>query len=110
MQIGSRDENRAVLKRERARYLAGEISHDDYYLWLAKQVGVYTAMVPFTPSELLSSTDPYFNDLPLRRWDSRHPIVIAQAHRLGLPWSQSDTVCCLKAVARRAVNQLREEE
>ena len=88
---------------QRRRYMKNEISHDEYYLWLAKSIGLAIQDVPFSLERLKASTGPHFNDLPLPRWDSRHRFVQYEAFQRGLAWSLSDTVCCLKALARRAV-------
>jgi hypothetical protein len=89
------------VREMRGRYLEKEISHDEYYLWLADQIGVTFALVPF-PKETIKAElkkDRCLNGTPLRAWDAKHPVVAYYA--AGLVWSLSDTVCVLKAVARR---------
>lgn len=44
---------------------------------------------------ILASTDPHFNDIPLKRWDDLYPVL----HRAG--WSLSDVVCTAKEAARQ---------
>ena len=88
-----------TMKVERKRYLDGDITHADYYLWLADGLSITEQMLPVPISRIKASTDEHFNDIPLRRWDAMDSYVRQQAH--GLHWSLSDTVCTLKAVARR---------
>jgi hypothetical protein len=96
--------NRAEQQRRRAKYLAAADqlgAHDAYYRWLSDFVGLTDDLIPFTAAEVAASTDPHLNDLPLRRWDARHSVVLSYIRRKKLPWSLCDTVCCLKAMARR---------
>jgi len=84
---------------ERSRYMDGEISHDEYYLWLSDWIGLPDSLIPATIDEIRASNDEHFNDIRLQRWDAMDKSVRAYAG--GLYWSLSDTVCCLKAMARR---------
>lgn len=97
--------NTEIVKEKRHQYLTGKLSHDDYYLWLADLVGVTLSDLPVPLNQIRASTDRHLNDIPLRHWDSRDPIVRHKAYAKGLPWSLSDTGCCLKAVARRAAQK-----
>lgn len=90
----------ADLDTERARYMDREITHAEYYEWLADAIGVTTANLPVSLDRIRASTDEYLNDIPLHRWDAMDFTVRHYAR--GLAWSLSDTVCMLKAVARRA--------
>lgn len=83
---------------ERERYMRHEISHHEYFCWLADFVGATDSMIPFTEAEVAASQDPeHLNDLPLPRWDKADPLIRSRT----IAWSLSDTVCCLKAMARR---------
>ena len=56
---------------------------------------------------LINSTDPHFNDIPLQIWDGNHELVRGKANRAGiLGWSLSDSVCCLKTLARNIINEV----
>ncbi len=91
--------------RERKRYLDHEISHAEYHEWLADSLGITMWHVPVDVERIRASTDKHLNDIPLKRWDAMDGLVRDQARRnFGSPfsWSLSDTVCVLKAVARRA--------
>ena len=96
-----REDNRELVISERARYMAGEIDHQTYYLWLSDLIGLNYGHIPVDNDSVKASKDQHLNDIPLRRWDSGHFAVQHAAYRAGLPWSMSDTVCCLKAMARR---------
>lgn len=63
----------------------------------------------FPVHELLSSTDPHFNDLPLRRWDAAVcwlPKAVGDSMRAqGDYLTLGGGVCVLKEAARQAVEQ-----
>lgn len=94
-----RPERRATLAAKRADYIAGRLSHEDYYLWLGAFIGLRPSILAIPLEEVRHSTDPHLNDITLDRWDRHDPIVRSLA--AGLPWSLSDTVCVLKVHARR---------
>ncbi len=108
-------------------YMSGEISHQDYYMAIARAIDLPTlqACVRHIASvdqlrEALA-TDPHLNNIPLVQWDRQDPAVQALVARDATPvmavswsrrstlapgtfcWSLSDTVCTLKAVARDLV-------
>ena len=84
---------------ERNRYMAGEITHAEYYLWLSDFIGLTDGLIPASNERVKASKDEHLNDIPLQSWDNMHDLVRQRAG--GLAWSLSDTVCCLKAMARR---------
>ena len=57
---------------ERKRYMDGEITHSEYYLWLADGLGVDQYDLPVSLERISSSTDERLNEIPLRLWDARH--------------------------------------
>jgi hypothetical protein len=85
-----------------AIYMASkdENAHQNYYQWLAESIGIGPSVLP---PDHVRSKDPHFNDVPLYLWDQRHGIV--RYHARHLAWSLSDSVCCLKAIARRERNK-----
>jgi hypothetical protein len=90
----------------RRRYMTDEITHQQHYQWLAERIGLTPAIVAnwIGAERILASTDPHLNDIPLHRWDNYHQTVLGFAKsRAGgrFIWSLSDSVCCLKALARR---------
>lgn len=95
-----KEQYRAKFNAERARYMSHEISHQEFYLWLAAFIGVDAKWLPVTKQEICHSRDPHFNDINMAKWDSRHYPVTNAAYRMGLSWSNSDTVCVLKSLAR----------
>lgn len=56
--------------------------------------------------KVLSSTDPYLNDIPLGLWDAMEPTlrgyrdVRAKVKEAGDTWSLNTSVCILKEAAR----------
>jgi hypothetical protein len=99
--------NRTIELNKRAEYMAGTISHADYYLWLAEFIGASRIDVPVSDERLLKSTDEYLNDTPIEIWDNQDYVVRKLAYAKGLPWSLSDTVCVLKAIAKQRQAELR---
>ncbi len=97
--------NKEKLQAQRQHYLDGKIDHQTYYLWLADWIGVALHHLPVPIETIKRSKDPHLNDIRLGKWDARDVYVRPLAYAKGLPWSLSDTVCCLKAVARRAAQQ-----
>lgn len=90
---------------KRKEYLDGKISHMDFYLWLADRIGIDYTYLLVELEVLKRSSDKHFNDIPLKWWDSEDAIVRSKASRAGMKqWSLSDTVCVLKTVARRLVD------
>jgi hypothetical protein len=102
--------NKADVAEMRRRYMESEPdekggraeAHRAYYLWLSDFLGLRDELIPATPAEVAASTDPHLNDIALVRWDNMHHAVDRIARYIvGVPWSLSDTVCCLKAMAKR---------
>lgn len=99
----------------RARYMNHEITFHDYYGALVEYIGESSLRrclpVDHTPEEwrALIEVDPHLNNVPLRRWDAYHGMVLSLLR--GGPslvaitgpggWSLSDSVCVLKETARR---------
>lgn len=96
--------NREYMNTQRQKYMNHEITHTEYYLWLADFIGVSSILIPATDDELANSTDPHLNDIPLRIWDAAHSYVQRFAFAKHLPWSNSDTVCVLKELALKRKN------
>jgi hypothetical protein len=93
--------NAAQIKEKRADYLAGKISHHDYYLWLGKLIGVsaYHLPVKATEQAVKACKDDHLNCIQLQYWDAQHSLVHGLIRGKVLSWSLSDTVCVLKALA-----------
>lgn len=90
---------------QRARYMKNELGHDEFYCWLADQIGVTIEDLTITTDRILRSADPHFNDIPLSRWDDNHYRIMSAARNRGRSsWSMSDSVCIAKAIARRWLN------
>ena len=95
-------ENNDIQRAQRERYMNHEISHNEYYLWLADFIGVTADLIPFQIEQIKASQDSSLNDLPLSKWDMQDLAVRRLAGKKGLSgWSLSDTVCTLKTFARK---------
>jgi hypothetical protein len=102
------------MAERRAIYMSSkdENAHQEYYQWLAESIGIGPSMLP---PDHARSKDPHFNDVLLSEWDQRHTSVVHHAQRAfarvgtsaqhTFAWSLSDSVCCLKAIARRERNK-----
>jgi len=95
--------NYSQVNEQRALYMAHTLSHDEFYLWLAEFIGATRADVPFSDETLKGSQDEHFNDIPLHLWDLQDGNLRSKAYRKGIPWSMCETVCTLKALAKKAV-------
>ena len=90
------------MKDARRAYMDGALTFADYYCWLADEIGGLERVVPFSVERIRASHDEHLNDLPLIVWDSQNHVVQRAAFQAGAKaWSLSDTVCVLKALARR---------
>ena len=91
---------------QRRLYLTDKISHDDFYLWLSDLVGLTEGYLPVSLEKIRASKDPHLNDIPLSLWDGKHQKVRYKAIKAGFSgWALMDTVCCLKAIAHRAIQK-----
>jgi hypothetical protein len=93
----------------RKQYMTNEVSHDQYYGQPAFCTPEVKSLVArfIGIGQIVKSTDPHFNDIPLLRWDALHTNIIglvgkaiAEANGTG-GISLSDTVCIAKAAARQ---------
>ena len=101
-----KDNNQKIVDKKRQAYLRGELTHKNYYLWLSEFLEIPGSMIPFRRDELLASSDPLnMNDLSLSKWDAQHIFVSRIAYSKIRVWSLSETVCCLKAMARHLINR-----
>jgi hypothetical protein len=105
----------------RKKYLAaiGEVGpdaeallHHAFYIQFATPALLSRVRGAFGPEELLGSSDPHLNDIPLARWDdlarSSYPFIPHQLiTEAGTFYSLSFGVCLLKAIARDIQNSLR---
>jgi hypothetical protein len=84
---------------KRNQYLAGEITHHEFYRWLGNSIGITVNHLSQTIKMMLpDSQDKYLNDIPLRLWDNQHPVVRSAATGAGMmSWFLSDSVCVMKA-------------
>ncbi len=99
------EQRNAIRDRKRQQYLAREISHDEYYLWLADLIHFLPQVLDHLMDQVSTSTDPHLNDVPLHLWDNLHFVIRPLAAKVGLSWSLSDSVCTAKAKAKQLANQ-----
>ncbi|MGA0021607.1 MAG: hypothetical protein ACO3GW_05530 [Vulcanococcus sp.] len=94
----------------RKQYLAHTAELFDAYFLQFAGPGYRSALSgKFGPEELLASTDPHFNDIPLARWDDAarelYPYVnhrkITEAEDF---YTLSTGVCLAKAMARELIS------
>ncbi len=80
--------------------------HHGYYSWVADYIGATVTDLPVDRLRILASCDPHFNDIDLKVWDRCHGRMLSLARARGVSsgWSNSDTVCTLKAIAKRIRN------
>lgn len=110
-------------------YMAGKVDHQTFYLAVCDAIGRETiekiVRHGFTVAEIREAlrTDEHLNNLALVRWDRLHPSVMQAVKENGrevmavswsaksplttgyICWSLSDSVCTLKAAARRMAQE-----
>jgi len=108
-------------------YMDGRVDHETYYLAVGDAIGreaIERLALQIAPAKRfaeLTKGDNHLNNIPLRKWDAMHyavrnlvlrngrtvmAISWSDKSRHNLPdgqvcWSLSETVCVLKASARR---------
>lgn len=107
--------NSSAVRFTRNDYMSNRCSHAEYYGQFDSP-SIRNAILRVIPvSDLMTSTDPYMNDIRLSRWDSirldretLRNLTIANGHPNGtsLVYSKSDIVCLTKAIASRMVSEL----
>jgi hypothetical protein len=91
---------------KRKQYMANEITHSEFYLWLANAIGITRHNLPVSIAKIKASTDEHLNDIPLKMWDNQDPIVRSKAGLSGIrAWALSDTVCVLKSFAKHEASK-----
>ena len=87
----------------RKDYLAGKCSHREWYGQFvnASTKAVVRRLIGI--DRLKASTDPHFNDIPLREWDALVPRLPGSAGfaKAGDWYSMSNGVCLAKESARQ---------
>jgi hypothetical protein len=118
-------------------YMDGKIDHETYYCFLGDAIGrkaLESLVLHVAPLDKLIacfSGDRNLNNIPLQKWDAMHEFVrrmVSHQHmaiswsaraqaaggqsaiQLGqICWSLSESVCVLKAIARRMVEEAKHE-
>jgi hypothetical protein len=108
-------------------YMNGTVDHQTFYCAVADAIGrkvvehLVLRVAPLDRIREALTTDEHLNNIPLARWDSQHDILRQHVtHKEVMPiswsarsplqpgmicWSLSDTVCTLKAAARRMAEE-----
>lgn len=94
-----------VMAFTRQQYMARECTHQEYYAQFVTP-SIRGLVAAYIGTDMIKrSTDPHFNDIPLRLWDSLQdcirPAIAAKMRELdkgGI--SLSDCVCVAKQAAR----------
>jgi len=93
----------------RKQYLNGEVSHDEYYLEIAKEIGIKPDEKTIEKvRNALRKGDKHLNTIPLYFWDMwavsvywyNREYVISIFTKRGDQFSQAGLVCALKAICR----------
>ena len=108
-------------------YMNGAVDHHTYYLAVADAIGrdylqrIVLTIAPLEQIRAALESDANLNNIPLPKWDSMNVCVLQAVRERGkavmaiswsdkarhnlrdgtVCWSLSETVCVLKAVARR---------
>ena len=88
----------------RAKYMKGEMSHLDFYLWYARKCGIRWTEERYMGRTIarwagLWRQDANLNNVPLSRFDALYPSFRNAATGAGFPSpSLSDNICVHKAV------------
>ena len=95
----------------RKQYMNKEVTHQEYYSQFVTPGVLRLVEGHIGRKRILESSDPHFNDIPLREWDDLQGQIIYMVGRLiqaanGTNCiSLSDTVCVAKAAAEKLRNE-----
>jgi hypothetical protein len=87
----------------RQQYMNKECTHQEYYLPIAQECGIslVESLIAF---KILHSTDPHFNDIPLKEWDAyalcNQSCFQRACKKRGDQYSLASGVFILKAIAQ----------
>ena len=88
-------------------------AHRRYYAQFVTDSVLWLVSARIGAARIRASTDPHFNDIPLRSWDALEPAIRDLClsrmgdingrvdHNNGIAWSLSDAVCIAKEAARQ---------
>ena len=100
----------------RADYMAHRATHEEYYRAVNATAGVRFEADHWLVERARVSSDPHFNDVPLKLWD-RHGdntylrVALAKAFRAhGDVLSLAGIVCCLKQAVRDTLDRTLEAD
>lgn len=97
-----REQSRRIRMNTRIQYLARECTHDEYYGQFVTQEVFGILLSTFGRDCIVQSTDPHFNDIPLRIWDSLPGLhSMSDLKDAGDYLTLAGKVCIYKAAARQ---------
>jgi len=73
----------------RAEYMACNISHHDYYMQAGRHLIADVERV-IGRGRIVASTDPHFNDIPLKWWDGFFHLLRGSSHPAALALSKRE--------------------
>lgn len=94
----------------RQDYMQARCTFAEYYSAVAKTAGVRFSAKDRIVQDAARSSDPHYNDIPLRRWDAiaaSIPALGAAFQSHGDFYSLAGAVCVAKQAVRNAVEALR---
>jgi hypothetical protein len=95
---------------QRVDYMAGRVTHEEFYRSINKVAGLSFAGHPWLPrvGAALAAGDEHLNTIPLYKWDAlgANPVLranLARAVEMTGDWlTAAVIVCCLKQAAKDA--------
>jgi len=94
-----------LVSYSRKDYMDRKVTHQEYYFQFGKHLIDYVQSI-IGKDRIINSTDPHFNDIPLKLWDDMEDSIrmmvgrkIGEANGTG-GLSLSDTVCAAKSAAK----------
>lgn len=96
--------NQEIKMYTRQQYMANEVTHQEYYGQFCSDSVIRLVTDRIGKDQILRSTNPHFNDIPLKQWDNLEPVIRmmvgSSIRKLNGQVSLSDCVCVAKAAAR----------
>jgi hypothetical protein len=91
----------ATITFTRKQYMNNECTHEQYYAQFATPEVVSQVKSQIGEAAIKASTDPHFNDIPLRKWDNLGISVYkSDMEAAGDYLTLAGKVCIAKAAAR----------
>ena len=94
-----------MIQFTRKDYMTGKVSHDEYYAQFVTEMTKEIVRSSIGMEAILASKDPHFNDIPLKNWDSLHPVILRTSGRdcTDVHWDTLGTSVCIAKCAARMI-------